>query len=89
MLIVGSGSGMPGAVRLSGEACPESRRRAGDCGCCPGERPRRSPPVAPSFICLQLTAADVLAEAIEKAEVIAIRARPRPDPGRARRSMQY
>ncbi len=71
VLIVGSGSGMPGAVRLSGEAC----LRVGAGLVTVAVAPENVPAISagrPELICLQLTAADVLAESIEKAEVIAI-----------------
>lgn len=71
VLIVGSGSGMPGAVRLSGEAC----LRVGAGLVTVAVAPENVPAISagrPELICLQLTEADVLAEAIEKADVIAI-----------------
>ncbi|HVW68395.1 MAG TPA: NAD(P)H-hydrate dehydratase [Steroidobacteraceae bacterium] len=71
VLIVGSGSGMPGAVRLSGEAC----LRVGAGLVTVAVAPENVPPISagrPELICLALTGNDVLAEAIEKAEVIAI-----------------
>jgi NAD(P)H-hydrate epimerase len=71
VLIVGSGSGMPGAVRLSGEAC----LRVGAGLVTVAVAPENVPAISagrPELICLQLTSAGVLAEAIEKAEVIAI-----------------
>lgn len=71
VLIVGSGSGMPGAVRLSGEAC----LRVGAGLVTVAVAPENVPAISagrPELICLQLTGADVLAEAIEKADVIAI-----------------
>ena len=71
VLIVGSGSGMPGAVRLSGEAC----LRVGAGLVTVAVAPENVPAISagrPELICLQLTDASVLAEAIEKAEVIAI-----------------
>jgi ADP-dependent NAD(P)H-hydrate dehydratase / NAD(P)H-hydrate epimerase len=71
VLIVGSGSGMPGAVRLSGEAC----LRVGAGLVTVAVAPENVPAISagrPELICLQLTGEGVLAEAIEKAEVIAI-----------------
>jgi ADP-dependent NAD(P)H-hydrate dehydratase / NAD(P)H-hydrate epimerase len=71
VLIVGSGSGMPGAVRLSGEAC----LRVGAGLVTVAVAPENVPAISagrPELICLQLTGAGVLAEAIEKAGVIAI-----------------
>jgi ADP-dependent NAD(P)H-hydrate dehydratase / NAD(P)H-hydrate epimerase len=71
VLIVGSGSGMPGAVRLSGEAC----LRVGAGLVTVAVAPENVPAISagrPELICLQLTDEGVLAEAIEKADVIAI-----------------
>jgi len=71
VLIVGSGSGMPGAVRLSGEAC----LRVGAGVVTVAVAPENVPAISagrPELICLQLTATGVLEEAIEKADVIAI-----------------
>jgi NAD(P)H-hydrate epimerase len=71
VLIVGSGSGMPGAVRLAGEAC----LRVGAGLVTVAVAAENVPAISagrPELICLQLTSANVLAEAIEKAEVIAI-----------------
>lgn len=71
VLIVGSGSGMPGAVRLSGEAC----LRVGAGLVTVAVAPENVPAISagrPELICLQLTDVGALAEAIEKAEVIAI-----------------
>ena len=71
VLIVGSGSGMPGAVRLSGEAC----LRVGAGLVTVAVAPENVPAISagrPELICLQLTGVGVLGEAIEKAEVIAI-----------------
>jgi NAD(P)H-hydrate epimerase len=71
VLIVGSGSGMPGAVRLSGEAC----LRVGAGLVTVAVAPENVPAISagrPELICLQLTSANLLAEAIDKAEVIAI-----------------
>src|SRR3569833_225894 len=77
VLIVGSGSGMPGAVRLSGEAC----LRVGAGLVTVAVAPENVPAISAGrteLICLQLTAEDVLAEAIDIADVIAI------GPGRGR-----
>lgn len=71
VLIVGSGSGMPGAVRLSGEAC----LRVGAGLVTVAVAPENVPAISagrPELICLQLTGVSVLTEAIDKAEVIAI-----------------
>lgn len=71
VLIVGSGSGMPGAVRLSGEAC----LRVGAGLVTVAVAPENVPAISagrPELICLQLTGASVLAEAIDKADLIAI-----------------
>lgn len=71
VLIVGSGSGMPGAVRLSGEAC----LRVGAGLVTVAVAPENVPAISagrPELICLQLTGTSVLAEAIDKADVIAI-----------------
>ncbi len=71
VLIVGSGSGMPGAVRLSGEAC----LRVGAGLVTVAVAPENVPAISagrPELICLQLTNANILTEAIDKAEVIAI-----------------
>ncbi len=71
VLIVGSGSGMPGAVRLSGEAC----LRVGAGLVTVAVAPENVPAISagrPELICLQLTNVSVLSEAIDKAEVIAI-----------------
>jgi ADP-dependent NAD(P)H-hydrate dehydratase / NAD(P)H-hydrate epimerase len=71
VLIIGSGSGMPGAVRLSGEAC----LRVGAGLVTVAVAPENVPAISagrPELICLQLTSVGVLADAIEKAEVIAI-----------------
>jgi NAD(P)H-hydrate epimerase len=71
VLIVGSGTGMPGAVRLSGEAC----LRVGAGLVTVAVAPENVPAISagrPELICLQLTSASVLAEVIDKAEVIAI-----------------
>ena len=71
VLIVGSGSGMPGATRLSGEAC----LRVGAGLVTVAVAPENVAAISagrPELICLSLTGANVLAEAIEKAEIIAI-----------------
>jgi NAD(P)H-hydrate epimerase len=71
VLIVGSGSGMPGAVRLAGEAC----LRVGAGLVTVAVAPENVPAISagrPELICLQLSGTGVLAEAIDKAEVIAI-----------------
>jgi NAD(P)H-hydrate epimerase len=71
VLIVGSGIGMPGAVRLSGEAC----LRVGAGLVTVAVAPENVPAISagrPELICLQLTGPSILAEAIDKADVIAI-----------------
>lgn len=71
VLIIGSGIGMPGATRLSGEAC----LRVGAGLVTVAVAPENVAAISsgrPELICLQLTDASVLVEAIEKAEVIAI-----------------
>lgn len=71
VLIVGSGPGMPGAVRLSGEAC----LRVGAGLVTVAVAPENIPAISagrPELICLSLADSKGLAEAIEKAEVIAI-----------------
>ena len=71
VLIIGSGVGMPGATRLSGEAC----LRVGAGLVTVAVAPENVAAISagrPELICLHLTGASVLAEAIEKAEVIAI-----------------
>jgi ADP-dependent NAD(P)H-hydrate dehydratase / NAD(P)H-hydrate epimerase len=71
VLIVGSGSGMPGATRLSGEAC----LRVGAGLVTVAVAPENVAAISsgrPELICLALTGHSVLAEAIERAEIIAI-----------------
>ncbi len=71
VLIIGSGVGMPGATRLSGEAC----LRVGAGLVTVAVAPENVAAISagrPELICLALTGAGVLTEAIEKAEVIAI-----------------
>lgn len=71
VLIVGSGSGMPGAARLAGEAC----LRVGAGLTTVAVAPENVAAIAagrPELICLGITAAAELAPAIERAEVIAI-----------------
>jgi NAD(P)H-hydrate epimerase len=71
VLIVGSGTGMPGATRLSGEAC----LRVGAGLVTVAVAPENVAAISsgrPELICLSLTGASVLAEAIERAEIIAI-----------------
>jgi hydroxyethylthiazole kinase-like uncharacterized protein yjeF len=71
VLIIGSGVGMPGATRLSGEAC----LRVGAGLVTVAVAPENVAAISsgrPELICLSLTGAGLLAEAIEKAEVIAI-----------------
>lgn len=71
VLIIGSGSGMPGAVRLAGEAC----LRVGAGLVTVAVAAENVPAISagrPELICLPLADQKVLIEAIEKAEVIAI-----------------
>ena len=71
VLIVGSGTGMPGAVRLAGEAS----LRVGAGLVSVAVAPENVPPISsgrPELICIPLTQASDLAEPIERANVIAI-----------------
>ena len=71
VLIIGSGSGMPGATRLSGEAC----LRVGAGLVTVAVAPENVAAISagrPELICLPLAEASMLVEAIEKAEIIAI-----------------
>lgn len=71
VLIVGSGSGMPGAVRLAGEAC----LRVGAGLVTVAVAAENVPPISagrPELICLSLADWKMLVDAIDKAEVIAI-----------------
>jgi hydroxyethylthiazole kinase-like uncharacterized protein yjeF len=71
VLIVGSGSGMPGATRLAGEAC----LRVGAGLTTVAVAPENVAPIAagrPELIFLALTDARVLAEALARADVVAI-----------------
>ena len=71
VLIVGGGVGMPGAVRLAGEAC----LRVGAGLVTVAVAPENVPAISagrPELICLQLTDAEALREPAEKADVIAI-----------------
>ena len=71
MLIVGSGSGMPGATRLAGEAC----LRVGAGLTTVAAAPENVAAIAagrPELICLALTDRQVLAEALTRADVVAI-----------------
>ncbi|HLY52629.1 MAG TPA: NAD(P)H-hydrate dehydratase, partial [Steroidobacteraceae bacterium] len=71
VLIVGSGPGMPGATRLAGEAC----LRAGTGLTTVAVAPENVAAIAagrPELICLALTGEAVLAEALERADVVAI-----------------
>ncbi|MGH8138301.1 MAG: NAD(P)H-hydrate dehydratase [Steroidobacteraceae bacterium] len=85
VLIVGSGTGMPGAARLAGEAC----LRVGAGLVTVAVAPENVPAIAagrPELICLPLTGEAGLAEAMDRADVVAIG----PGLGRtdwARRSM--
>jgi ADP-dependent NAD(P)H-hydrate dehydratase / NAD(P)H-hydrate epimerase len=71
VLIVGSGFGMPGATRLAGEAC----LRVGAGLVTVAVAPENVAAIAsgrPELICLPLGEPELLAEAIDRAEVIAI-----------------
>ena len=71
VLIVGSGTGMPGAARLAGEAC----LRVGAGLVTVAVAPENVPAIAagrPELICLPLTDPSALAEAVERASVLAI-----------------
>jgi NAD(P)H-hydrate epimerase len=71
VLIVGSGSGMPGAARLAGEAC----LRVGAGLTTVAVAPENVGAIAagrPELICLGITGAAELAPVIERADVIAI-----------------
>ena len=71
VLIVGGGVGMPGAVRLAGEAC----LRVGAGLVTVAAAPENVAAIAggrPELICLPLADAEALKEAFERAEVIAI-----------------
>jgi ADP-dependent NAD(P)H-hydrate dehydratase / NAD(P)H-hydrate epimerase len=71
VLIVGGGMGMPGAVRLAGEAC----LRVGAGLVTVAIAPENVPAISagrPELICLPLTDAEALGEAGERADVIAI-----------------
>ena len=71
VLIIGSGSGMPGATRLSGEAC----LRVGAGLVTVAVAPENVAAISsgrPELICLALTNVSDLEEALERAEIIAI-----------------
>jgi ADP-dependent NAD(P)H-hydrate dehydratase / NAD(P)H-hydrate epimerase len=71
VLIIGSGVGMPGAVRLAGEAC----LRVGAGLVTTATAPENVAPIAsgrPELICLGVESAAQLAAAMAKADVIAI-----------------
>ena len=71
VLIVGGGVGMPGAVRLAGEAC----LRVGAGLVSVAVAPENVPAIAagrPELICLPLADAEALNEALARADVIAI-----------------
>jgi NAD(P)H-hydrate epimerase len=71
VLIVGSGVGMPGAVRLAGEAC----LRVGAGLVTVAVAPENVAAIAsgrPELICLPLSEIDALREPIERADVVAI-----------------
>ena len=71
VLIVGSGSGMPGAARLAGEACLRSGAGLTTVAVAP-ENVAAIAAGRPELICVGITGAEVLAAAIEGAEVIAV-----------------
>jgi ADP-dependent NAD(P)H-hydrate dehydratase / NAD(P)H-hydrate epimerase len=71
VLIVGSGAGMPGAVRLAGEACLRSGAGLVTVAVAP-ENVAAIAAGRPELICLGLEAGEVPADAIERADVIAI-----------------
>ena len=71
VLIIGSGSGMPGATRLSGEAC----LRVGAGLVTVAVAPENVAAISsgrPELICLGLSDVSQLGEALERAEIIAI-----------------
>ena len=71
VLIVGSGSGMPGATRLAGEAC----LRVGAGLTTVAVAPENVAAIAagrPELICLALTDSQVLGEALARADVLAV-----------------
>jgi ADP-dependent NAD(P)H-hydrate dehydratase / NAD(P)H-hydrate epimerase len=71
VLIVGSGSGMPGAVRLAGEAC----LRVGAGLTTVAVAPENVAAIAagrPELICVALSGEAVLADALSRADVVAI-----------------
>ena len=71
VLIVGSGSGMPGAARLAGEAC----LRVGAGLTTVAVAPENVAPIAagrPELICVALSDEAVLAEVLTRADVIAV-----------------
>ncbi len=71
VLLVGAGVGMPGAIRLAGEAC----LRVGAGLVTVAVAPENVPAISagrPELICLPLADAHPLAEAAERADVIAI-----------------
>jgi NAD(P)H-hydrate epimerase len=71
VLIVGSGAGMPGAVRLAGEACLRSGAGLVTVAVAP-ENVAAIAAGRPELICLGLETGEVPADAIERADVIAI-----------------
>jgi NAD(P)H-hydrate epimerase len=71
VLIVGSGAGMPGAVRLAGEACLRSGAGLVTVAVAP-ENVAAIAAGRPELICLGLETGEVPSEAIERADVIAI-----------------
>ncbi len=71
VLIIGSGSGMPGAARLAGEAC----LRAGAGLVTVAVAPENVAAIAagrPELICLGIATAEPLREALSKADIVAV-----------------
>ena len=71
VLIVGSGSGMPGASRLAGEACLRVGAGLTTVAAAP-ENVAAITAGRPELICLALTDEQVLAEALARADVVAV-----------------
>ncbi len=71
VLLVGGGSGMPGAMRLAGEACLRVGAGLVTVAVAP-ENVAAISPGRPELICLPLTGNAALAEALEHAQIVAI-----------------
>ncbi|MBV8909749.1 MAG: NAD(P)H-hydrate dehydratase [Gammaproteobacteria bacterium] len=71
VLIVGGGVGMPGAVRLAGEACLRSGAGLVTVATAP-ENLSAIVAGRPELICVALTSETVLADAMERADIIAV-----------------